>query len=840
MQGDQNHGDEPRHSSTSQLSFKLRDQLDRLAQWRIDPSSIKFPKDACEFRGGHSTTSRAFLVPTSDVDNSKANQPPSGDGNASNCEPSTRKVVAVKTLIIEVGQDRERVLAWALQEAGCLVQLSHDCIIKLEGFAEDFSNNRICLVFGWEENGNLKHFTASQNWEIPERVSLVRDVVEGLEYLHSRNPPLCHGNLKSSNVLVNSRYRAVLTDIGVARSLPNEKAPDVQTDATGNTTQPTPVLEATICATTNTISLIGNKYTFGWAAPELLLIEGGPSPSSDMWALGWISFEVMTNFTPFQNVQASDMVVQRVVQGDLPLATDHARASLIRALYTLMTECWSIDPSKRPTASSCQKGMKWMPKIVPNPKWTSNPTVARARHPQLLMQLGHLHKHQEDYTNALGFYSQALDISTDLAFKPTKAAALYCLGEIHRIKNEYDQAIPLYSEALQICTDAGYAHGRALALWGLAKVYELQNDLDKAVTSYSEVVQIQTEMGDRPGKVTALLRLAAVRQAQEEYSNALSLYSEAKDICTEIGDGKRSGFALFSVAEMHRLQKEYNQAATFYSKAIQICTDIGDRQTGASALVGLASVHQAQREYGKAVTSYDEAIQIFTNVGDREGKSRALFGLAEVYRSQSEYPKAIAPYSEALQLQINMGDRQGRADSLFGLAEVHRALKEYDDAQTFYFQAAQIYTDVGDKQGRADALFGQAEVHQARYEYDKAIALYSEVEQICTETGDRQGKADALWGLAETYHYQHEWSSAVTLYDRAIEILMELGDRQGSANGLLCLAEVRYDQDNYSDAICLYEEAAELFEEIGSTEEAARALERAARVRQELPPDEVE
>ncbi|KAG8927710.1 hypothetical protein FRC01_007053, partial [Tulasnella sp. 417] len=45
-----------------QLSAKLRGKLDALADRRISPSSIKFPKDAPEFQGGYATVSRALLA----------------------------------------------------------------------------------------------------------------------------------------------------------------------------------------------------------------------------------------------------------------------------------------------------------------------------------------------------------------------------------------------------------------------------------------------------------------------------------------------------------------------------------------------------------------------------------------------------------------------------------------------------------------------------------------------------------------------------------------------------------------------------------------------------------
>ncbi|KAG8958234.1 hypothetical protein FRC05_009085, partial [Tulasnella sp. 425] len=37
-------------------------RMKKLKKWRIYPSSIKSPKDACQFHGGHAAVSKAFLL----------------------------------------------------------------------------------------------------------------------------------------------------------------------------------------------------------------------------------------------------------------------------------------------------------------------------------------------------------------------------------------------------------------------------------------------------------------------------------------------------------------------------------------------------------------------------------------------------------------------------------------------------------------------------------------------------------------------------------------------------------------------------------------------------------
>jgi len=47
--------------------------------------------------------------------------------------------------------------------------------------------------------------------------SLLADVVRGLLYLHSRNPPVVHRDLSSKNVLLTSSLVAKISDLGNAR-----------------------------------------------------------------------------------------------------------------------------------------------------------------------------------------------------------------------------------------------------------------------------------------------------------------------------------------------------------------------------------------------------------------------------------------------------------------------------------------------------------------------------------------------------------------------------------------------------------------------------------------------
>ncbi|KIO33117.1 hypothetical protein M407DRAFT_17982 [Tulasnella calospora MUT 4182] len=622
---------------------KLREKIEKLAKWRIDPSLIEFPGDAFELHGGHATVSRALL----NVQPNRSTNTDQPGGRTS----AGQKVVAVKKLKIPASENLERLLGvgicilqslaavgtnvlfkLTLREAGFLVELSHPHIVGLEGFVEEVSEGIIWLVFPWEANGNLRDFIASRDWEIPERILLIRDVTAGVEYLHGQNPPVCHGDLKSVNILVNSNCRALITDFGSARRL-KEGDLGAETEHVGSERQPATRLEATFCASTNTITLTGNEFTLRWAAPELLNDEP-PTLKIDIWALGWIAYEVMTNAIPFQDVVKDSIVIKRVTQGHLPSITGDARMSLMRRLCCLMSECWSADPGQRPTAMSCRKSFDWMPMIVPNPNRATSAMGPEVHPPALLVELGNMHQQQGDYANASKFYTEALGIFTETA----------------------DRA------------------GRADVLWRLAGVLQYQGKSEEAVALYSDAQEIFTSIGDRALEARVLFGLAQVYKTQGKYSEATTFYSDALKINTNINDSHGKSLALFGLAEVHRLRREYSKAVTFYSDALQIFTETGNRQGRASNLWGLAQVHLLQRQYNQAIMFYSDALQIYTDIGDSRGRAFGLLGLADVSRDQGRHDDAIDLYEQAAAIFERIGNAGSGAKALRNAAESRRLL----------------------------------------------------------------------------------------------------------------------------------------------------------------------
>ena len=100
-----------------------------------------------------------------------------------------------------------------MKEAAIHAVLEHPHIVKLLGIV--FEPGNYGLILEYMEYGDLEEYLHNHEIDLEDKLRLIREVASGIKYLHSRTPPVIHGDLKIQNVLISSQKTAKVRYISI-------------------------------------------------------------------------------------------------------------------------------------------------------------------------------------------------------------------------------------------------------------------------------------------------------------------------------------------------------------------------------------------------------------------------------------------------------------------------------------------------------------------------------------------------------------------------------------------------------------------------------------------------
>mmetsp|Transcript_18986 Transcript_18986/g.76176 ORF Transcript_18986/g.76176 Transcript_18986/m.76176 type:complete len:213 (-) Transcript_18986:2106-2744(-) len=185
----------------------------------------------------------------------------------------------------------------------------------------------LCIVTELMSGGSLFSLLQTENspvarMDTPGRLKIMLEICRGVLYLHSREPPILHRDLKSENVLIDTATgRAVVGDFGLSSRL----------------------------AADETFVETGTAVTM---APEVIDGEAYMEPA-DVYSLSIIMWELLTGRVPYVGMPATAILVKVSMDGLRPEFLPEDQEKISPSMKEMMMLMWQEDPSSRPTVADC-------------------------------------------------------------------------------------------------------------------------------------------------------------------------------------------------------------------------------------------------------------------------------------------------------------------------------------------------------------------------------------------------------------------------------------------------------------------------------------------------------
>ncbi len=241
--------------------------------------------------------------------------------------------VAIKVLREAYSRDpafRERFR----QEAKAAANLSHPNIVTVHDFGYD--KGRLFIIMEHVPGTDLRTMLEQRGrFPVEEAIPLLVQICAGLGYAHRAG--LVHCDIKPHNILITPDRRVKVTDFGIARALASIN-PDELTDIV-------------------------------WGSPQYFSPEQAagkaPSPSSDVYSLGVIMYQMLTGQLPFVSASAEELaemhrqaapVPPRKINQDIPPVLEQIILKILakepsaryRTADQLGRVLMTFDPSRQP------------------------------------------------------------------------------------------------------------------------------------------------------------------------------------------------------------------------------------------------------------------------------------------------------------------------------------------------------------------------------------------------------------------------------------------------------------------------------------------------------------
>ncbi|KAL4557750.1 hypothetical protein LXL04_035938 [Taraxacum kok-saghyz] len=220
-----------------------------------------------------------------------------------------------------------------LTEIEILSRLHHRNLVSLIGYCDEEQEQM--LVYEYMPQGTLRDWLNAKSGEslsFRMRLQVALDSAKGILYLHTEaNPPIFHRDIKSSNILLDSKFTAKVADFGLSRL-----APILDDNGVGP----------------NYVSTLV-RGTPGYLDPEYLLTHK-LTDKSDVYSLGVVLLEILTSMKPIshgKNIVREVKIAHET--GTMFSIVDNRMGSYpsecVEKFVSLALSCCKDKPEKRPS-----------------------------------------------------------------------------------------------------------------------------------------------------------------------------------------------------------------------------------------------------------------------------------------------------------------------------------------------------------------------------------------------------------------------------------------------------------------------------------------------------------
>lgn len=292
---------------------------------------------------------------------------------------------------------------------------------------------------------------------------------------------------------------------------------------------------------------------------------------------------------------------------------------------------------------------------------------------------------------------QALQVEKNINDNRLLAQCAGILGRINDLRSNYTAALEYFENALELYTSVNDHGGAAGTMFRIGSIYNARRQFKRADSYFQRCIKLSDKQGVSEKRGGALLSMAWNRKEQScETGKVLELYrvsletaEKEKDYITISSAHRQIGFLLWSKQQNKEEALRHYEHALRISRSSNLVKEIG------AIHVDLGYLHNEWGEYSEAEKNCLQAIEILKALGNNYALGNAYCNFAGVMESTGMVDNAVQYYKLSIKISSEIKNFGCTAYAALRLGMVYQKQNNIGEAEKRFLEADLLCREYG-------------------------------------------------------------------------------------------------------------------------------------------------
>jgi signal transduction histidine kinase len=244
------------------------------------------------------------------------------------------------------------------------------------------------------------------------------------------------------------------------------------------------------------------------------------------------------------------------------------------------------------------------------------------------------------FAKSRAYAEEALKIANQRNLLPEKILAHQTMGSLHTLAGDYTTALKYDNQALQMSLALKDSVLIANDYNFIANDYYDLGEYDEAYFYFITSYRIAQSLNDSLQMTVALHNVGRVFKELGQYDRALSHLNISKQISEKIKDYIGIAYSDDEIGDVLLRKGEYDSAMTALMRSLKRTKELKEFVLEPKTLTKLATIYLHRGDFKTALTYYDSTNAFHEKTGNRFGIAEVELGRGLVYLKQNKYDEA--------------------------------------------------------------------------------------------------------------------------------------------------------------------------------------------------------